>query len=78
MVMVQHSQNSQNSKFAMSLQYLKKQIGNEVDFLHADKNQNFPQVDFNTWSIKVFYKVILSLLMGMIKNSQSTQSKNFQ
>ena len=78
MVMVQHSQNSQNSKFAMSLQYLKKQIGNEVDFLHADKNQNFPQVDFNTLSIKVFYKVILSLLMGMIKNSQSIQSKNFQ
>ena len=62
----------------MSLQYLKKQIGNEVDFLHADKNQNFPQVDFNTLSIKVFCKVILSLLMGMIKNSQSTQSKNFQ
>ena len=78
MVMVQHSQNSQNSKFAMSLQYLKKEVGNEVDFLHADKNQNFPQVDFNTLSIKVFYKVILSLLMGMIKNSQSTQSKNFQ
>ena len=76
--MVQHSQNSQNSKFAMSLQYLKKEVGNEVDFLHADKNQNFPQVDFNTLSIKVFYKVILSLLMGMIKNSQSTQSKNFQ
>ena len=62
----------------MSLQYLKKEVGNEVDFLHADKNQNFPQVDFNTLSIKVFYKVILSLLMGMIKNSQSTQSKNFQ
>ena len=78
MVMVQHSQNSQNSKFAMSLQYLKKEVGNEVDFLHADKNQNFSQVDFNTLSIKVFYKVILSLLMGMIKNSQSTQSKNFQ
>ena len=78
MVMVQHSQNSQNSKFAMSLQYLKKEVGNEVDFLHADKNQNFPQVDFNTLSIKVFYKVILSLLMGMIKNSESTQSKNFQ
>ena len=62
----------------MSLQYLKKEVGNEVDFLHADKNQNFPQVDFNTLSIKVFYKVILSLLMGMIKNSESTQSKNFQ
>ena len=57
----------------MSLQYLKKQIGNEVDFLHADKNQNFPQVDFNTLSIKVFYKVILSLFMGMIKHSQNAQ-----
>ena len=29
---------------------------------------------FNTWGIKVSYKVILSLLMGMIKHSQSTQS----
>ena len=45
-----------------------------VDFLHADKQQSFLQVDFNTLSIKVFYKMILSLLMGMIKHSQSTQS----
>ena len=29
---------------------------------------------FNTWGIKVSDKVILSLLMGMIKHSQSTQS----
>ena len=46
----------------------------EVDFLHADKQQSFLQVDFNTLSIKVFCKMILSLLMGMIKHSQSTQS----
>ena len=57
----------------MSLQYLKKEVRDEVDFLHANKHQNFPQVDFNTLSIKVFYKVILSLLMGIIKHSQSTQ-----
>ena len=35
--MAKHSQSSQNSKFAMSLQYLKKEVKDEVDFLHADK-----------------------------------------
>ena len=44
---------TQYSKFAMSLQYLKKEIRDEVDFLHADKNQSFLQVDFNTFGIKV-------------------------
>ena len=34
---------------------------------------NFLQVDFNTLYIKVFYKIILSLLMSMITHSQSTQ-----
>ena len=77
MGMVKHSQSSQNSKFAMSLQYLKKELRDEVDFLDADKHQSFLQVDFNTFGIKVSYKVILSLLMGMIKHSQSTQSNKF-
>ena len=45
----------------MYLQYFKKEVRHEVDFLHADKHQSFLKVDF----IKVFYKVILSLLMGM-------------
>ena len=58
MGMVKHSQSSQNSKFAMSLQYLKKEVRDEVDFLHVDKHQSFLQVDFNTLGIKVFYKVI--------------------
>ena len=58
----------------MSLQYLKKEVRDEVDFLHADKRQSFLQVDLITLSIKVFCKVILSLLMGMIKHSQSAQS----
>ena len=78
MGMVKHSQSSQNSKFAMSLQYLKKEVRDEVDFLHADKHQSFLQVDFNTLGIKVSYKVILLLLMGIIKHSQSTQSNNLQ
>ena len=74
MGMVKHSQSSENSKFAMFLQYLKKEVRDKVDFLHADKHQSFPQVHFNTLSIKVFYKGILSLLMDMMKHFQSTQS----
>ena len=57
MGMVKHSQSSQNSKFAMSLQYLKKEVKDEVDFLHADKHQSFLKVYFNTLGIKVSYKV---------------------
>ena len=77
MGMVKHYQSSQSSKFATSLQYLKKEVRDEVGFLHADKHQSFLQVDFNTLSIKDAYKVILSLLLGMIKHSQSTQSNKF-
>ena len=63
---VKHSQSSQKSKFAISLQYFKHEVRDEVDFFHADKHQSFLQVGFN--------KVILSSLMGMVKHSQSTQS----
>ena len=38
MGMVKHSQSSQNSKFAMSLQYLKQEVRDEFDFLDADKH----------------------------------------
>ena len=72
--MVKHSSSSQNSKFAMSLQYLTKRVTDEV---HVDKHQSFIHVDFNTLGIKVSCKVILSLLLGMIKHSQSTQSNKF-
>ena len=77
MGMGKHSQSFQNSKLAMSLQYLKKEVRGEVDFLYADKHQNFLQVEFNTLGIKVSYKVILSLLIGMIKHSQITQSNKY-
>ena len=61
----------------MSLQYLKKEVRDEVDFLHVDKHKNFLQVHFSALGIKVSYKVILLLLMGMMKHSQSTQSNKF-
>ena len=64
-------------KFAMSLQYLKILVRNEVDFLDADKHQGSLQANFNTFGIKISYKVILSLLIGMIKHSQSTQNNKF-
>ena len=73
-LMVKHSQSSQNSKFAMSLQYLKKEV---TDFLHADKHQNFLQVYFDILGIKVSYKVMISSLMDIIQHSQSTQSNKF-
>ena len=75
MGMIKHSQSSQNSKFAMSVQYLKKEVRDKVDFLHADKHQHFLQVGFNTLGIKVSCKVIL--LVGMIKHSQSVQINKF-
>ena len=55
----------------------KKQVGNEVDFSHADKYRSSLQLYFNTLGIKVSYKMILSLLMEMIKHSQSTQINKF-
>ena len=61
----------------MSLQYLQKKVRDEVDFLYVDKYQSFLQIYFSTLGIKVSYKLILSLLMGMIKLSQSTQINKF-
>ena len=41
MGMVKHSESSQNSKFAMSLQYLKKEFKGEVNFLHVNKHFSY-------------------------------------
>ena len=50
MGMIKHSQIAQSNKFAVSLQYLKKEVSNVGHFWHADKRQNF-------------YKFVLSFLM---------------
>ena len=57
--MGKHTQRSQNSKFTMLLQYLRKEVGDEVNILLAEKHQSFLQVDFNTLDIKVPYKMII-------------------
>ena len=40
-VIARHAQNAQNRKFAISLQYLKREGRDESDFLHADKMSNY-------------------------------------
>ena len=37
----------------MCLQYLKKEVRGEADFVHANKHESFLQVDFNTLGIEV-------------------------
>ena len=64
MVMVKHAQSTQNSKFVIYLQYLKKEEWDEVDFMHADK-------------IKLSYKVIPFILVGMARSAQITQNSKF-
>ena len=75
--MVKHSQSSQNKKFAMSLQYLKKEVKDEVDFLHADKYQSSQKFISTLWASKFPTRLVLSLLMGMIKHSQIIRSNKF-
>ena len=64
MGIVKHSQSSQNSEFAVSLQYLKKEVKDQVDFSHADKHQSFLKLYFNTLGIKVFYKFDIIIING--------------
>ena len=40
-----HAQSTQNDKFAISLQYLMKDVSDEVDFLHSDKHKGLLQID---------------------------------
>ena len=54
MGMIKYSQSSQNGKFAVTLQHLKKEVRDEVDFLHAYECQSLLQVDFNTLDKKVY------------------------
>ena len=40
-----HTQVTQNDKFAISFQYLKKDVSDEVDFLHPDKRESLLQIN---------------------------------
>ena len=61
--MARHVQITQNNKFAIFLKYLKKELSDEVDFLHVGK-YSFLQID----------KMIL---MGMFKHSHRSQNNKF-
>ena len=45
MCVFRHAQIIQNNKFAISLQYTRKEVRDEIDFLHADKHESFLQID---------------------------------
>ena len=59
--MARHAHTTQNNKFAISLQHLKKEVSDAVDFLHADKHEYLLQTD-------------TMILMEMVKYSQSSQN----
>ena len=44
MCVVRHAQIIQNKKFAIPLQYLKKEVIDEGDFLHAGNHENLLQI----------------------------------
>ena len=58
------AQNTQNNKFAISLQYLKKDVSDEVDFLHAGKHKGLLQID-------------TMISMEIVKHSQNSQNSKF-
>ena len=65
MDMIKHSQITQSNKFAISLQYLKKDVRNGGHFWHADKRQSF-------------YKLVLSFLMEVAIDIQNTQDRKLE
>ena len=62
MGMIKCFQITQSNKFAISLQYLKKEVRNGDYFWHADKCQSF-------------YKSVLSLLIEIARHVQNTQNR---
>ena len=48
------------NKFAILLQYVKKEVSDKVDYLLADKHESLPQID-------------TIIFDGMVKHSQSSQ-----
>ena len=59
-----HSQSTQNNQFAISLQYLKKDVSDELDILHADKHKGLLQIDTMT-------------LMEICRHYQKSQNNEF-
>ena len=63
MCVAKHAQIAQNNKFAISLQHIKKDVSDEIDFVHVNKHESLLQIDTMT-------------LIGIVKHSQSFQNSN--
>ena len=61
MGIINYSQITQSNKFAISLQYLKKEVRNGGHFWQTDKRQRF-------------YKLVLSFLMEVARHVQNIQN----
>ena len=64
MCVARHAQITQDNKLAISLQYLRKEVSDVVEFFHADKHERLLQID-------------TMILMGVVKHSQSSQNRKF-
>ena len=64
MCTARHALITQNKKFAFSLQYLKKEVDDKVEFLHAGKLENLLQFD-------------IMILMGIVRHFQTSQNRKF-
>ena len=62
--MARHAQINENNKYAVSLQYRKKEVSGEVDFLHAEKHETFLQIK-------------TMIIIGIFKHSQNFQNSTF-
>ena len=62
MGMIKYFQSTQSNKFAISLQYLKKEVRNGVHFLHAYKQESF-------------YKLRQLFSMEVARYVQSTENR---
>ena len=65
MYVARHAQITQNKMFAISLQYLKKEVNDQVDFLHAVKHENLLQID-------------TMILIEMVKHFHSSQNSKLK
>ena len=43
--MARNTKITEKNKFAISMQYLEKEVSDEVDILHADKHESFLKID---------------------------------
>ena len=62
MCVARHAKITQSKKFAISLQFLKKEVNEEVDFLNAGKHKKL---------------MILMILMEMVKHFQRSKNSKF-